>query len=164
MASQKLIHIVGRSRSGKTTLAEKLIAAYHARGLTVAALKSVSHDFEIDYPGKDTWRFRAAGAGSVAITDGGRVAVVSTPAQGRTPLEIARRHLEDTDILILEGFKDGATPKFEVIGDSIEEPLFRSGIADIRFIVTDRDIEGGLPRYRRDDVAGVLEAIERHLF
>jgi len=157
----RIINIVGRSGSGKTTLVEKLIAHYRDLGIRVSAVKSMRHDFDIDYPGKDSSRYREAGAFTSAITNGKKCAVVMDLEPGVTPLDIAMDQCAGSDIVIIEGYREGDSLKLEVIGDSTEEPLYRSGVTNIVIIASDGNIDAGLPVYRRNDVAGIAAALDR---
>jgi len=162
MSIQKIITIVGKSGSGKTTLVEKLIKHYSAEGKKVSALKSMRHDFSIDHEGKDTWRYREAGVFSAAITNGKVMAFISDIDQDYTPLDIAHKFFPDSDIIIIEGHKESRSLKIEVIGDSMEEPLFLNDDA-IKMIVTDRDLSANIPLYSRNDIMGIVREIEKLL-
>lgn len=161
MSMQKIITIIGRSGSGKTTLVEKLIKHYKSAGKKVSALKSMRHDFQIDHEGKDTWRYREAGVFSAAITNGRIMAFVSDIDADYTPLDIAHLYFPDSDIIIIEGYKESRSPKIEVICDSTEEPLFTSDDA-VKIVVTDRDITAALPVFKRDDIAALVNEIEKN--
>ncbi|HQO40204.1 MAG TPA: molybdopterin-guanine dinucleotide biosynthesis protein B [Spirochaetota bacterium] len=157
---QKIITIIGRSGSGKTTLVEKLIRHYRSQGKKVSALKSMRHEFNIDHEGKDTWRYREAGVFSAAITNGKTMAFISDIDTDYTPLDLAHLYFPDSDIIIIEGYKESRSPKIEVIGDSTEEPLFVTDNA-IKILVTDRDIVSVLPVIKRNNIDGIIEAIEK---
>ncbi len=110
-----LFGVVGWKNSGKTTLITKLIANLTARGLKVAAVKHAHHVFDIDHEGRDSFRYRAAGAVTVAISSAKRFAVM-TELQGRaepTLPELVER-IDHADIILVEGFKGEAHPKLEV--------------------------------------------------
>ncbi len=156
----KIITVVGRSGSGKTTLVERLIERFRARGLAVSAVKSIRHEFHMDRPGKDTYRLREAGARGVAITNGESYASIGTLLPGRSPLELGLFLFPASDVLIIEGYKEGDTWKIEVVGDSAEDPLYASGVDNIRIVVSDRSLETCLPVYGRDDVDGILSAVD----
>ncbi len=160
MSIQKIIIIVGRSGSGKTTLIEKLIRHYTAEGKKVSALKSMRHDFNIDHEGKDTWRYREAGVFSAAITNGRTMAFVSEIDKDYTPLDLAHLFFPDSDIIIIEGYKESRNPKIEVIGDSTEDPLFTVDDS-IKFLVTDREITAPIPLSRRDDINRIITEINK---
>ncbi len=160
MTRQRIITIVGRSGSGKTTLVEKLIRHYREAGAKVSALKSMRHDFQIDHEGKDTWRYREAGVFSAAITNGRMMAFVSDLDEDYSPLDIAHRYFPDSDIIIIEGYKESRGPKIEVIGDSGEAPLY-AGDSAVKIVVTDRNMETGLPQFGRNDIEAIAREIER---
>ncbi len=164
MSEQKIINFVGRSGSGKTALIEKLITYYRGKGLGVAVMKSLQHEFEMDHPGKDTYRYTGAGANASAITNGERFAVIGDVEEGMTPLDTARKFLSEYDILIIEGYKESPMAKIEVIGKTFEKPLFESGIDNIRFVITDDEVETDLPVYERNDLKGIVRAIEGLVF
>lgn len=156
-----IIAIVGRSGSGKTTLIEKLIGYFESRGLRIAIIKHMRHDFDIDHPGKDTHRYRDAGARASAIMNDREFAMTMGIENALSPPQAARRFFSGYDLVIVEGFKEGAIPKIEVIGDGGEAPLLNSGVDDIIAVVTDRDVRIDAPVFRRDDAEGVAALIEK---
>ncbi|CAN5291054.1 molybdopterin-guanine dinucleotide biosynthesis protein B [soil metagenome] len=106
----------GYSGSGKTTLVEKLIPALRLRGLRVSVVKHAHHKFDIDHPGKDTFRHREAGAFEVVVASRNRLALMREFEQ---PAELSVHHLiaelyEGVDWVLVEGFKDSDLPKVEV--------------------------------------------------
>jgi len=131
-----IIPITGRSGSGKTTLIEKLIVYYKIRGKKVSVIKSMRHTFETDSPGKDTFRYRESGAFSSIITNGKKFSLISEIDNEANPLDLADKYFSDSDIIIIEGFKEGNLQKIEVIGDSKETPLFHDD-KNIKILVTD---------------------------
>lgn len=109
------IAIVGRHNSGKTTLIEKLIAELTARGFDVGSIKHHSHaDFSIDYPGKDSYRHRAAGATETIISAPGQVACVKT-IQGERECSELLRDMPGHDIVIVEGYRKSGLPTIEIM-------------------------------------------------
>ncbi len=156
-----LITIVGRSGSGKTTLIEMLIEHFRSRGRKIAVIKHLRHDFDIDHPGKDTHRYRDAGAQAGAIMNEHELALMMSLETPLSPMQIVDRYFSGYDMVIVEGYREGATPKIEVIGDSEERPLFDSGVGGVIAVVTDRDIRADVPLFRRDDVIGVASLIEK---
>lgn len=160
--NQQIISVTGRSGSGKTTLIEKLILHYKNLGKKVSVIKSMRHDFDTDPEGKDTFRYRESGASASIITNGKKFAFISENDKNDNPLDLAKRFFNDSDIIIIEGFKEGDMQKIEVIGNSVETPLFRDD-KNIKILVTDKDFNTELPVYRRDDIDGVLRGIEQYL-
>ena len=157
----RIISITGRSGSGKTTLIEKLIVYYNSIGENVSVIKSMRHEFETDTRGKDTYRYRESGARASLITNGKTFALISKiDDSGENPLELATRHFNKSDIIIIEGFKQGNLKKIEVIGDTVESPLFMED-PGIKILVTDKSFDTSLPIYRRDDIRSIVEAIDK---
>lgn len=111
----KILGIGGWSGCGKTTLIIALIPRLQARGLTVSALKHAHHEIDLDTPGKDTWRYREAGAQEVILATGQRWALLcelrGEPEPTLTEL-LAR--LQPVDLALVEGWKTDAYPKLEV--------------------------------------------------
>lgn len=154
------IAIVGRSGSGKTTLIEKLIRHFGSRGLRIAVIKHMRHDFDIDHPGKDTHRYRDAGARASAIMNEREFALMMSLETPPSPMQMLDRYFSGYDMVIVEGYREGDIPKIEVVGDSEEKPLFDSGVSNVIALATDRQIKAGVPLFRRDDVAGIAALIE----
>jgi len=157
----KIIIITGRSGSGKTTLIEKLILHFKKQGKSIAAIKSMRHDFEIDYKGKDSARYKEAGAMVSAITNGKKLAIVADIDEKTTPLDIAHKYLSHCDIVIIEGFKEAKHKKIEVIGNLEEEPLFAND-SNIILVVSDMEIKTNLPVIKRDDIEKLTAFIEEN--
>jgi molybdopterin-guanine dinucleotide biosynthesis protein B len=112
----KVVGFAGFSGSGKTTLVESLIPALKLRGLRVSVVKHAHHKFDIDYPGKDTWRHREAGAFEVVVASSQRLALMREFEQAA---QLTVHHLiaelyEGVDWVLVEGFKDSDLLKIEV--------------------------------------------------
>lgn len=101
----KIVNFVGYSGSGKTTLIEKIIALLASRGLKVSAVKNAHHNVDIDKPGKDSYRFREAGATQVIVHTDERWAMLTETPKDKPTLSDLIRHLDPADIVIVEGFK-----------------------------------------------------------
>lgn len=111
----KVFSIAGYSGSGKTTLIERLLPQLTARGLRVAVLKHAHHAFDIDRPGKDSYRHRVAGAGEVMLAGGERWALLHELRGGAEPtLAECLQRFSPCDLVIVEGFKNEPVPKLEV--------------------------------------------------
>ncbi len=112
----KVAGFAGFSGSGKTTLVERLIPAFKLMGLRVSVAKHAHHDFDIDRPGKDTYRHREAGAFEVVVASDRRLALMREFEQ---PSRLSVHHLlaelyDGVDWVLVEGFKDSNLPKIEV--------------------------------------------------
>jgi len=118
----KVLGIVGWSGSGKTTLIEALLPPLRARRLTVSTVKHTHHGFDMDRPGKDTFRHREAGAHEVLVASSQRWALlheVTGPEPGLPEL-LAR--MQPVDLVLVEGFKSHPFPKLEVHRPALRKP------------------------------------------
>lgn len=119
-----IICLVGRPDSGKTTLLEKLIPTLRRRGYRIGTIKHHVHRFEMDKPGKDTWRHKEAGAAVVALSSPTGLGVIRDVTQDTPLAELAAHYFTDVDLIIAEGYKRESLPKIEVYRQAIHpEPL-----------------------------------------
>ena len=113
----KLFGVVGWKNSGKTGLMERLIAAFAAQGLSVSAIKHAHHTFDVDHPGKDSYRHRAAGATEVLLSSRNRWALMHELRDAaEPPLEALIARLSPVDLVLVEGYKRDRHPK---VGDGV---------------------------------------------
>ncbi|MDO0821772.1 molybdopterin-guanine dinucleotide biosynthesis protein B [Desulfosporosinus nitroreducens] len=154
-----VISIVGgKSNSGKTTLLEKLIREAKRRGWRVATLKHDVHGFEMDQPGKDTWRHDRAGADVVAISSPKRIAVLERVSDDQ-PLDEVLARIQGVDVIFTEGYKHANKPKIEVYRSAVHQELF-SKLEDLIAIASDVEFDNGIPCFGLDDVQGICDLIE----
>ena len=141
------IAIIGKKNSGKTTLLVAVAAELKRRGLRVASLKHGHHDFEIDHPGRATWRhFHEGGVEAVVMASSDRIALVMrTDDAERDPLGLLRRLYggRGYDVVLVEGLKRGPFPKVEIWRSSVHDapvydPAAEAPAAPHLAIVTDR--------------------------
>jgi len=140
-ARPALVAIVGKSDSGKTTLIEKVVPELVKLGLRVGTVKHDAHSFEIDHPGKDSWRHGQAGAYAYAIASPERLAFI-TKLDGEMPLvDIARRFFAGFDLVIAEGYKRTAPHRVELfrVGAGHADPL--CGPGEAMALVTDSTLQ-----------------------
>ena len=121
----KVVGFAGWSGSGKTHLVERLIPALKLRGLRVSVAKHAHHAFDIDHPGKDTWRHREAGAFEVVVASDRRLALMREFEQ---PAKLSVHHLlaelyEGVDWVLVEGFKESNLLKVEVWREASGKPV-----------------------------------------
>jgi molybdopterin-guanine dinucleotide biosynthesis protein B len=147
------------SNSGKTTLIEKIVRILKGRGLRVAVIKHASKGFEIDRPGKDSWRFQQAGADAVLLIGPDRMALMKRWDREPAPSDLEEL-VGDADVVIREGFKGSAGNRIEVYRSGVSEdrPLCM-GDPTLRAIVSDQRIDGGIPWFHLDDARGVSDFI-----
>ncbi len=153
---QFVFGITGWKNAGKTTLTERLVAEFVRRGWRVATVKHAHHAADIDKPGTDSFRHRAAGAVEVALVTGARYAIVRE--QGEASLAEVLARLSPADLVLVEGFKRDAHPKIEVRGATAEPMGMREH--NIVAIAADaRPADQALPWFQRDDIAAIADFI-----
>ncbi len=166
MAAPALFGVAGWSGSGKTTLLGAMIPHFTARGLRVATVKHAHHGFDLDQPGKDSWRHRAAGAGQVLIASARRWALLheSPPDAPEPGLSELLRHLAPCDLVLVEGFKTDAHPKIEIHRPATGHAPLWPGRADIVAVASDAALPGcDRPVLPLDDSGLVARWVMAHL-
>ncbi len=160
----RVFGLAGWSGSGKTTLLTRLIPALTRRGVSVSTLKHAHHDFDIDQPGKDSWRHREAGATEVLIASDRRWALMHELRGGREPaMDELLRHMSPVDLVLVEGYKRGAHAKLEVFRKDVGKPLLAPEDDSIVAIASDAPVPGvSLPRFALDDAAAIASFIIAH--
>ena len=118
MMNMLILSIIGKSKSGKTTLIEKLIPELNSRGFRVGTVKHAHHGFEIDHPGKDSFRHREAGAETVVLYSKDKIAIQRNIQEKMSLNEIIQTYFPaNLDVILVEGFKEEQGLKIEVGGD-----------------------------------------------
>ena len=133
----RLLGIAGWSGSGKTTLLVALIPLLAARGHSVSTVKHAHHDFDLDQPGKDSWRHRTAGAREVMIATSRRWALLHENPGEEPDLAALLARLAPVDLVLVEGFRASPHPKIEVHRPSLGKPPIWPERADIRAVASD---------------------------
>lgn len=160
--SVPIISVVGWADSGKTTFLEKLVAELKRRGCRLGVIKHHRGPFEIDRPGKDTWRMARAGAACTAIAGPGRVGLVLETEGDLSPGEIAAL-MPGMDLVITEGYKGENYPQIEVRrpGCGEERPAARE--EHLAAVVGDKTLcSEGVPCFSPDDAVSVADFIIEH--
>ena len=160
--SAPILSIIGKSRSGKTTLLEKLIPLLKAKGYRVGTIKHHSHPgFEIDLPGKDTWRHARAGSDHVVIAAPDKIASIRSLEHALTIDQIAKM-MDAVDIILTDGFKRAGKPAIEVV--RADEGLDIIGDPDLLLaIATDTQLDTPILQLALDDLEAILLIIETQL-
>jgi molybdopterin-guanine dinucleotide biosynthesis adapter protein len=160
----KIMGIAGFSGSGKTTLIEKMIPVFVREGVRVALIKHAHHEFDIDQPGKDSYRHRHAGCGEVLISSSKRWALMHELRGAAEPsLQEQLKHLSPCDLVIVEGYKSEPIPKIEVHRRSGHTPLLHPEDAHVVAVATDEPLDTALPQFDLDDAEGVARFMLQHL-
>lgn len=156
--------ITGYRNAGKTTLTERLVTAFTARGLAVSTVKHAHHAIDLDTPGKDTHRHRTAGARQVMLATSARWALLSERRDGPEPeLPDLLARMDPVDIVLVEGFKRGPHPKIEVHRAALLHPLIAPQDPTIRALATDTPLALDRPQFGLDDIAAIAAFILRDL-
>lgn len=154
---------IGYSNTGKTTLIEKLVPLFNARGLRVAAIKHAHHGFDMDRPGKDSYRYRVAGAKQVLIATAQRWALLTetpTPAA----LDDLLGQLAPCDLVLVEGFRsEGEFPRIEVRRTTNTEPPLFPHDPNVVAVAADHAVETQLPVLDLNDAAKIAAFMAAHL-
>lgn len=153
------VTVIGKSGSGKTTLIEKLIRELSRRGYCLATVKHHSHTgFEIDTPGKDSWRFAQAGSQQVVIAAPDIFATYRKLDHELSLNEIVAE-IHDVDLILVEGYKNSNKPSIEVVRSAKSHELIGSPEQRIA-VASDMPLDVEVPHFHLDDIQGIVEFIE----
>ena len=162
----RIIGFAGWSGSGKTTAIEKIVPVLRAEKLSVSLIKHAHHDFDIDQPGKDSWRHRRAGCREVLITSSARWAVMhELQDEPELTLRGALARLSPCDLVLVEGFKRAVIPKLEVYRAAVGKPMLCLGDPNVIGVATDAPaaLAGtSIPVLDLNNVAGMAEFVIRN--
>ena len=132
--------------------------------MRVSLIKHAHHTFDVDHPGKDSYRHRHAGATEVLVTSSRRWVLMHELRSAQEPsFDEQVKHLSPCDLLIVEGFKHAPIPKLEVWRAVTGEPLLHPNDTHIVAIASDAKVETRLPLLKLDDDAAIADFILRHL-
>jgi molybdopterin-guanine dinucleotide biosynthesis protein B len=151
-----IVSVVGYSGSGKTTFIVKLVPELTRRGIRVGTIKHDVHGFQMDKPGKDSWRHKQAGA---AMT------VISSPVQIGMVRDVDHEHSLDellslfsgVDLIVTEGYKRGDKPKLEIFRSDMQTEPLCTGDETLLALITDTNVDVGVPRFATNDARRVAE-------
>lgn len=156
----KIFGFAGWSGSGKTTLIESLIPRLVKRGLRVSLIKHAHHTFDVDQPGKDSYRHRQAGAGEILVASSRRWVLMHELRGAHEPaFEEQIKRLSPCDVLFVEGFKFAPIPKLEVWRVEAGEGLLHPNDPHIVALATDAKVQTALPVFDLNDDAAIASFI-----
>jgi molybdopterin-guanine dinucleotide biosynthesis adapter protein len=156
----KVIGLAGWSGAGKTTLLTRVVPHLRERGLRVSVIKHAHHNFDIDKPGKDSWRHREAGAEEVLVSSGNRWALMHELRGAQEPrLPELLKKMSRVDLVVVEGYKNDPHCKIEVYRAGNGKPFLFPGDAGIVGIVSDIAVETVLPTAHLDDIPEVADML-----
>ena len=160
----KIFGFAGNSGSGKTTLIEKLIPLFVQTGITVSLIKHAHHTFDIDHPGKDSYRHRHAGCTEVLVTSSRRWALMHELRGAEQPgLTEQIECLSPCDLLLIEGFKHERIPKLEIYRAETGESLLHPHDSNIIAIASDTRIDTQLPQFDLNTAVPIAGFILKHV-
>lgn len=156
--------VIGWKNAGKTSLMERLVAEITARGLRVSTVKHVHHDVDLDLPGKDTYRHRAAGAQEVILASASRMALLREHRGEEPDLATILARLAPVDLVLVEGYKRDAHPKIEVFRREAGHELIQPGDPMVRAVATDAALAAlSVPLLDLNDTSTIADFILREL-
>lgn len=151
--------VIGWKNSGKTSLMERLVAEITGRGFTVSTVKHVHHDVDLDHPGKDTWRHRAAGASEVVLASAHRFAILREHRGPEPELAEVLARLAPVDLVLVEGYKRDAHRKVEVWRRETGHDLIQTHDPLVRAVATDEALSLPVPVLDLNDTKAVADFI-----
>jgi len=157
-----LVCIVGKSGAGKTCLVERLVAELKRRDYRVATIKHDVHGFDMDRPGKDSWRHAQAGSDAVVISSPKKLALIKRVDRDSSLSLLARLIGPGYDIIVAEGYKRSDAPKIEVHRKELSGDLLCAE-DELLAIATDETLGLRCPQFSLDDASGLVDLIEANL-
>ncbi|MCR9124537.1 MAG: molybdopterin-guanine dinucleotide biosynthesis protein B [Rhodobacteraceae bacterium] len=152
----KVFGVTGWKNAGKTGLMERLVREIADRGFSVSTVKHAHHSFDVDHPGRDSYRHRMAGAHEVMLASGRRVALMQELRGAPEPtLSDLLARLSPVDLVLVEGYKRGAHPKIECHRAVTGQPLIAPGDPSIRAIASDVPLGIDRPVLNLDDTVAI---------
>jgi molybdopterin-guanine dinucleotide biosynthesis protein B len=159
----RIFGLAGWSGSGKTTLLTALIPELVSRGLSVSTIKHAHHDFDIDQPGKDSWRHRQAGAREVMVASSRRWAIMhELRGRAEPSLDALIERMSPVDVLLVEGFKRHPHAKLEIYRRSLGKPFLHPEDEHIIAIASDENLDVPLPQLKLSNPGAIADFILRH--
>lgn len=155
----RVMGITGWKNCGKTGLMERLVAEIAGRGLAVSTIKHAHHGVDVDQPGTDSHRHRAAGAREVLLASGRRWALMhELRSEDEPPLAELLTRLSPVDLVLVEGFKRASHPKVEAHRVAAGTPLIAPGDPSVLAVASDTPLPGlAVPVFGLDDTAAIAD-------
>ena len=160
----KIFGVTGWKNSGKTGLMERLITEFTARGLSGSSIKHAHHSFDIDHPGRDSYRHRDAGARQVLLASRNRWALMHELRNEDEPsLGDLLKQLLPVDLVLIEGYKRDRHPKIEAHRKETGQPLIAPEDETIVAVASDTSVTIDRPVLDLNDTASIANFIAQHL-
>lgn len=156
----RIYGVVGWKNAGKTGLMERLVTEITRRGISVSTVKHAHHTFDVDHPGKDSYRHRVAGASEVILASRNRVALMQELREAEEPtLDVLLARLNPVDLVLIEGYKRDAHPKIEAHRAETGNPLIAPEDPTVRAVASDTALALDRPVFDLNDTAVIADFI-----
>ncbi len=157
----KVYGVAGWKNSGKTGLMERLVADISGRGISVSTIKHAHHAFDVDQPGKDSYRHRQAGANQVLLASANRWALMTELRDTAEPsLNDLLEQIAPVDLVLIEGYKRDRHPKIEAHRSETGRPLIAPEDPSIQAIASNADLQDvAQPVFDLDDTVAIADFI-----
>jgi molybdopterin-guanine dinucleotide biosynthesis protein MobB len=156
----KIYGVTGWKNAGKTGLMERLVTEITARGFSVSTVKHAHHSFDVDHPGRDSYRHREAGAREVLLSSRNRVALMQELRDQDEPsLEDLLKRLSPVDLVLIEGYKRDRHLKVEAHRQEPGNPLIAPDDPTIRAVASDTPLELDRPVFDLNDTKAIADFI-----
>lgn len=156
----RIYGVIGWKNAGKTGLMERLVTEITARGHRVSTVKHAHHSFDVDHPGRDSYRHREAGATEVLLASRNRFALMHELRDEEEPaLAELLTHLAPVDLVLIEGYKRDTHPKIEAFRAETNNPLIAPDDPTVRAVATDAPLDLDRPVFDLDDTVAIADFI-----
>lgn len=157
-----VISFVGKAESGKTTLLEKLIPELRRRGYQIGVIKHHVHEFDMDTPGKDTWRHAQAGAATVVLSSPTGIGLIENTATDLPISQLVERFFQKVDLVLTEGYKHESFPKIEVVRRGNRQTPIQNRDNSWIAIISDINVTADLPHFGLEEISELADFLEKH--
>jgi molybdopterin-guanine dinucleotide biosynthesis adapter protein len=157
-----MLSVVGFSGQGKTTLTVKLVAELSKRGFRVGTIKHDVHGFDLDHPGKDSYRHKKAGASVTIVTSPNHIGMVRDVDHDHQPQELIPFFM-GLDVVLVEGFKRAGLPKIEIFRPEIKKEPACKGDKQLMALVSDSPLDWGVPRFHTEQISEIVDFLLEQL-
>ncbi|MFG5383924.1 molybdopterin-guanine dinucleotide biosynthesis protein B [Yoonia sp. R2-816] len=156
----RIYGVVGYKNAGKTGLMERLVTEITGRGFSVSTLKHAHHTFDVDQPGKDSYRHRIAGAQQVLLASRARWALMTEIQDAEEPpLADLLTRLDPVDLVLVEGYKRDGHPKVEAHRSETGNPLIARDDQTVRAVASDTALDLHRPVFDLNDTTAIADFI-----
>lgn len=156
----RLYGIVGWKNAGKTGLMERLVTEITGRGISVSTIKHAHHSFDVDHPGKDSYRHRVAGATEVLLASRNRFALMhELRGEDEPVLSALLEKLAPVDLVLVEGYKRDSHPKVEAHRAETGNPLIAPDDPTVHAVASDTALDLDRPVFDLDDTKAIADFI-----